>query len=596
MEQRDRAREIIEFHFLSLKDAMGFLETAIKMKNDFEIDKKCKFKGLINYLTDECLAEIFSYLPPHEILQMKNVCKIWKEASDLAWPNVTRYIVKYPRNNFADKPLSVDTLKQVLKNCGIYLKRLELVSVCDSRIMPTIEKYCVNLERLVLLFKKFDSADFGGCFDLMVNLKYIKINGDMRYPHDLILGSLPVGLKEMHLFSSGRPNLVILNCPETIQKLIRLEKFTCRRMIIKSQTLSQFMMRESLTHLTMIMCDFGKEQVLSYSLPNLEHLEIDRCYNVHQTFLANVIYTSPNLIYLKIHKCNAFDAENLELICNLEKLEYLNFFGAGIVDDHVVAKITQNCRNLKTLYFPERKMITEAGYSHLGELDKLENLYVHGDDNESFNNHAMECIVKNFCNLKKLEINWSQYVLKYGLQDIGQLMHLCELELNHVLNLNDSILEYILLSCDKLKFLNISGCKLVTDEGLKQLFLLPHLTKLNVSEISNLTDDCFENITELKYLKCFGCCGITDVGIQKLLKNCPDLEFLDVDATGVTSKICIFAAQLTRLRQNNITLVIVTSSLIIENFKESEFYKTDNNEEEFKSPFLNLRSLHSIVK
>lgn len=72
MESRDRNELIIDCELLELKNAMTLIREGLAVKKVFELLRGRNNKSIINYLTTECLTSIFSYLPPHEILQLKN--------------------------------------------------------------------------------------------------------------------------------------------------------------------------------------------------------------------------------------------------------------------------------------------------------------------------------------------------------------------------------------------------------------------------------------------------------------------------------------------------------------------------------------------
>lgn len=101
-----------------------------------------------------------------------------------------------------------------------------------------------------------------------------------------------------------------------------------------------------------------------------------------------------------------------------------------------------------------------------------------------------------------------------------------------VRNIDDQFLKALVAEIKGLEFisaLNLSENRKVTDKGLEILLPLDQLTDLNLSSC-DISDKGFTFITKLKKLQRLNvsyCNRVTDAGV-KLVKNLPDLEYLDL--------------------------------------------------------------------
>ncbi|XP_044010119.1 uncharacterized protein LOC122853765 [Aphidius gifuensis] len=115
---------------------------------------------IIDLVNDDCLAQIFMYVPVCERPKIALVCQNWKRALDYSWGNVKKLelthweydenptcLKKYPT---PDGELSF--LKSLLYKCGRFLTLIDLSAYGYSDIVPVINEYCPNLVKLRLRF------------------------------------------------------------------------------------------------------------------------------------------------------------------------------------------------------------------------------------------------------------------------------------------------------------------------------------------------------------------------------------------------------------------------------------------------------------
>ncbi|KAF7992970.1 hypothetical protein HCN44_005751 [Aphidius gifuensis] len=116
----------------------------------------------IDFVNDDCLAEIFTYLSVCERPKIALVCKKWKQAFDHSWQSVKKLELTHWEYNECPSYLKKYTelygqvrfLKLLLDKCGRYLTELDLSAHGYDCIVPIINKSCPNLVKLRLRFKK----------------------------------------------------------------------------------------------------------------------------------------------------------------------------------------------------------------------------------------------------------------------------------------------------------------------------------------------------------------------------------------------------------------------------------------------------------
>ncbi|XP_044008870.1 uncharacterized protein LOC122852854 isoform X2 [Aphidius gifuensis] len=141
----------------------------------------------MEHVNDDCLAEIFMYVPTCERPKIALVCKKWKSALDNAWFNIKKLEFTYWRydeyphflkKNYPTVDGQFNFLKSLLYNCGRYLRELDLSVYPKCNILPVINEYCPNLEKLRIRIDYIDDTDraiFNNAFIHLTKLKVLKI-------------------------------------------------------------------------------------------------------------------------------------------------------------------------------------------------------------------------------------------------------------------------------------------------------------------------------------------------------------------------------------------------------------------------------------
>ncbi|KAF7992150.1 hypothetical protein HCN44_001475 [Aphidius gifuensis] len=145
------------------------------------------------------------------------------------------------------------------------------------------------------------------------------------------------------------------------------------------------------------------------------------------------------------------------------------------------------------------------------------------------------------------------------------------LDIRMMKNLNDNVIINIANTGDNLKHFFMDSCINVSRFALNELFKLENLVTLDLVYVPNVGDEIFSNMCQLKVLRCIWCLDVTDHGIMRVIENSPELEFLVVCRTGITTETIKYAADKTRARKNNICLQIITDPKVYVDYQNLRY-------------------------
>ncbi|XP_044009893.1 F-box/LRR-repeat protein 12-like isoform X2 [Aphidius gifuensis] len=140
---------------------------------------------IIEHVNNDCLAEIFMYVPAWERPKIALVCKKWKRVlDDYSWFNVKKLEFthweydEYPhflKGNYPTIDGQFNFLQSLLYKCGRYLRELDLSVYDHCNIVPVINEYCPNLEKLQIRIRVYDHVILTNAFTNLSKLKVLKI-------------------------------------------------------------------------------------------------------------------------------------------------------------------------------------------------------------------------------------------------------------------------------------------------------------------------------------------------------------------------------------------------------------------------------------
>lgn len=194
-------------------------ETEASKNNPSNLDESGASKTSINQLSHDCLAKIFSYLPPQRRLRMEkgnfnypktfnhillktitiSVCTKWEEAVQMSWYNVK----KLDSENlfkilFKNKE---EILRNLLTKCCQYLTHLTIHQQFPW-LRNILENNCKNIVNLNINLSSDNSHLLFNIIASMTKLKSIKAKVYKRGCRTFctrLFRELPVDMEEIHL-------------------------------------------------------------------------------------------------------------------------------------------------------------------------------------------------------------------------------------------------------------------------------------------------------------------------------------------------------------------------------------------------------------
>ncbi|XP_044006090.1 uncharacterized protein LOC122851108 [Aphidius gifuensis] len=335
---------------------------------------------IIDCVNDDCLAEIFTYLPACERPKLALVCKRWQKALDYAGFKVKKVELIYWQ--FEENPRGLKKyptihrelcfLKSLLDKCGRYLTKLDLTAYCHCNIVPVINNSCPNLVNLRLRFTYIDDVILFNAFTRLSKLEVLTIIFQ-NINNKLIPVTLINSLRNIANTLTHLSLLNFMHDPDSdpfyelpteidcvIPELKALEKFEVAGIRLpemscyNSNTL--FYVQKSI-----------------YQLNDCKKLNLSN----HQV-TDNALYVIANVMeQLKILciSCELVTDDGIVAISKMNNLQILNCFGHNSVTDSSVKLL----KNLIKLWLPSSNKITDDSIIKVLENSpKMEELYVEG--------------------------------------------------------------------------------------------------------------------------------------------------------------------------------------------------------------------------
>nr|GMD47781.1 F-box/LRR-repeat protein 20 [Ipomoea batatas] len=257
--------------------------------------------------------------------------------------------------------------------------------------------------------------------------------------------------------------------------------------------------------------DVGMRAIGS-GLSSLQSLDVSYCRKLTDKGLSAVAGGCHDLRALHLTGCRfVSDALLKALSENCHNLEELALQGCTNITDSGITVLVEGCHRMKHLDINKCSNIGNTGIFDVSRvcsatLETLKMLDCYRVGDESISNVAKYCK-----NLETLIIGGCRDISDESMILLADACNnsLRRLRMDWCLNISDASLDSILMRCRKLEVLDIGCCEEVTDAAFQQLG----------NEGCKLA---------LKILKVSNCSKITVAGIDKLLKSCNSLEYLDV--------------------------------------------------------------------
>ncbi|XP_058462433.1 F-box and leucine-rich repeat protein 13-like [Malaya genurostris] len=395
------------------------------------------------------------------------------EDADTLWRSLGRHLQDLTLN---DCSLSGDTMVQMLRLTP-HLKyfALKTTKFEEFRLQNvTVDFRLTKLETLTLR----SIFVYDECFDMFMKicprLKVLKLN------YSSFEGW---GEKLVQFVQTVRSSLEGINLSYTkvgatlLHKISTIERLRLKKISLKSSY------------------DLKQRDIIQLSRvqPSIVHLNIDNLFPADDQILSEISRNLPNMKRIKLHICRVHNLQQ-SFLCNMQRLEYLKITDATHVAGNLDLSAYENVH--------------------------LEKLYVSA---ATFSRNTLPRFFEKTPNIRSLTLYQCSYENIHDLQlSFAFLKALEYLNLQRTFDIDDSFFSrsvfdsvnmpferirfYPVTNLTKLCYLNLSRCRDLSDETLVALSF-PRLKKIDLRGLN-----------------------ITAFGIRALVRQCPRLEYVHVDA------------------------------------------------------------------
>lgn len=351
----------------------------------------------IQILNDDCLVEIFLYLPVADRVRMERVCKRWQALSQESWRAVKK--LNLSKNTWGLSPkiriqaVDTGTLRKVLIKCGQFLTHLDLSELphqLSTSTLTIVGKFCPNLQHVNVTAIELSPS---GIFSLMTNCKNMNkfIMKSLTGPCEKDLSQLFLVNKKLKYLAIDGDDSITGKClaylPDEIEE-IHLQWCTSILSPYLDSAIEKF---NNLTSFTLSSCVCVTESTMKVigQITTIINLELS---GAHPMITADSLNHLSNLLNLK-RLCLKNSAANDEFLIN----------------------ITRGCKGLNYLDISDCQAITNIGIASLASLPQLEALVINWDV------QVTDTVLGDLHNLKTLECHGCNNIKDGGITTLIEM-------------------------------------------------------------------------------------------------------------------------------------------------------------------------------
>ncbi|KAJ8669063.1 hypothetical protein QAD02_000322 [Eretmocerus hayati] len=332
--------------------------------------------------------------------------------------------------------------------------------------------------------------------------------------------------------------------------------------------------------------------VLSRANSHVLHIDLSHCDAIKNASLIAVAKLCPNLQSLNINGLQFTSSGVKALVKNLTNLRCLQI-KAGVCDNELAALIGNN-RKLKKLEieYPANGHSDGGGFLSRLPLKSIEEVVLI---------NPPVCLESKFCDtitrvqrVKSIKMRGNAFALQKTilgavgvcshslesfefsqmrsrfplipnrqiiegrLKPIYQLKNLRSIILSENILISDSFLIQLAANLQKLSEVDISGCKSISNIGVKGIASLPRLEKISVNNLNNITDEVLTDMPNLRVLHCHGCPNIHYAGIISLMTIAENIQEIDVsDCCLISNELINAAVEIAEKRKGKVLKIFV---------------------------------------
>ena len=163
----------------------------------------------IDALNDDCLLNIFYYLPIRDRIRIERVCKRWKKISKESWRNLKFISIG---NDLSTRSIEINHFEEILRRSGNYMTNFDCswLDQCQLPVHDTVQlinKYCKKLTHLNTCYTFKTDENYLNAFhvNLLKNLKSLNIGNTVCLDETLSeMLEKAVNLEEFNLTGYAR--------------------------------------------------------------------------------------------------------------------------------------------------------------------------------------------------------------------------------------------------------------------------------------------------------------------------------------------------------------------------------------------------------
>lgn len=293
----------------------------------------------------------------------------------------------------------------------------------------------------------------------------------------------------------------------------------------------------SLTSLSLRACvdvtDYGLSIVSC--LHSLEEVDFGACHRLGDETLA-ALATLPRLKKLDLASCDNFTVKGLTSLRGASALRTLLLAACWQINDEALITLADCLPNLECLsLFEAGETASDVGLCYLSKLTNLSKLDI-GYAVWGHTSQGLAQLIARLPNLLMLNIGGAEGVTDQVVDELANLKHLTSLDISECQRVTSKKGMKALRQLPSLLELSLGWNLRLSDSALMSVPC--SVTKLDLSYCGELSDDAFnstERLTSLQALIIRRCSKIGDRGLEILSQKAPNLRYLDISYTGITS-------------------------------------------------------------
>ncbi|KAH7082411.1 F-box/LRR repeat-containing protein 2 [Paraphoma chrysanthemicola] len=277
---------------------------------------------------------------------------------------------------------------------------------------------------------------------------------------------------------------------------------------------------------------------------NLENFSLEGC-RIDRTSIHCFLLQNSRLVHVNLSGlAGATNAAMKILASNCPRVEVLNISWCNNIDSRGLKKVVEGCPKLRDLRAGEVRGWDDVDLmAELFKRNTLERLVLMNCD--SLNDDSLAVLIEGVD--EEVDVLTDRPIVPPR-----KLKHL---DLTRCRSITDAGVKTLVDNVPSLEGLQVSKCGGLTDDSLMALLpTLPVLTHLDIEELDNLTNETLKTLAEspcalhLRHLCISYCESLGDAGMLPVLKACSKLSSLQMDNTRISDLVLTEAAASIRNR------------------------------------------------